>query len=217
MDRALSLVCVDQNQVSTIFPARPVLPMNTATITGPVLAPSRAISQSPTLPPLPRSRIDDKRRKTSPPIGSSIPREQSTSGPPHSDTDISLVAKRVASLQRLVNGLAALTCLSVCALVYLTALPASAALETSPEQLALLDADGSTRAQLQLYSDTPILHLADQQGVTRAVLGLRFDGSPLLEFSDDQGHARVRLAMDSDGTPSFILYDAQGETTSTLR
>ena len=49
----------------------------------------------------------------------------------------------------------------------------------------------------------------DDQGNTRAVLGVDPSGTPVLGMYDTQGNARIGLGVNTDGTLGLVLTDAQ--------
>jgi hypothetical protein len=58
--------------------------------------------------------------------------------------------------------------------------------------------------------DTHGIVLRDQNGVIKARLGTRSDGSPAFAFLDDTGRTRVEMGLRGDGLPSIQLLDNKG-------
>lgn len=80
--------------------------------------------------------------------------------------------------------------------------------------ISLADEFGVSRAVMGFLPDqTATLVFADRSGNTRAVLGLSRDNSANLVFADRSGATRAGLGVDALGQPTFTLVD-QGEGES---
>lgn len=58
--------------------------------------------------------------------------------------------------------------------------------------------------------------LTDDNGNTRARIGMNETGSPCMQLFDRQGHQRAQLRLNEDDIPSLRLYDDQGALRSVM-
>lgn len=80
-------------------------------------------------------------------------------------------------------------------------------------ELKLVDADGTPRLFLRMYSRVPVLQVLDRNGKPRISMGLRFDDTPFLDLSDKRGDTRVSLEITADDKPKLELFDRNGDTS----
>jgi hypothetical protein len=84
-------------------------------------------------------------------------------------------------------------------------------------QIVLRDAAGKTRAVLGIRPDGSVgLVMNDDHAIPRAMLGLGSDGEPALGLSDRGGRLRAAIAVAADGSASVGFLDRAQTVRTTL-